>query len=226
MLTKDVMTAEVVSVAPDDDVAHVASVLLKHGISAAPVVDRTGRLQGIVSEADLMRRAECGASRSWWLSLLADKTVEFTRDLGTRARDVMTANVVTVDEDAPISSVAHLLEANGIKRAPVLRQDRLVGIVSRSDILRGLAVANAPSGDGPSVSDREIRDQVLQLIKQHTSTSLSAVSVIVVNGTVYLWGTADTAADKNAIRVAAENVAGVARVHDFLSTVPQVLQGV
>lgn len=226
MLAKDIMTTDVITVAPDEEVDHVARLLLDHRISASPVVDPDGRMLGMVSEGDLMRRAECGSSRSWWLALLADKTADFTRTLGTRARDVMTRDVVTVDEETPIAEIARILEGKSIKRVPVLRDRRLVGIVSRSDVLRALGAIEPRYDTPPSANDRQIRASILDLIKHRTTTSLQAVSVIVVNGAVYLWGTAETQSDKDAIRIAAENVVGGAQVHDFLNTLPEILRGV
>jgi CBS domain-containing protein len=135
---RDIMTTDVVTVDPDEAVGEVAQRLLAHGISASPVVDRDGRMLGIVSDADLMRRAECGGRQSWWLALLADKTARFTRDLGTRARDVMTRDVATIDEETPIADIARILEGKRITRVPVLRNGQLVGIVSRADVLRAL----------------------------------------------------------------------------------------
>jgi len=226
MLAKDIMTANVVKVKPDDEVGYVAQVLLDHRISAAPVVDQAGHLRGIVSEGDLMRRAEGSAGRSWWLDLLTDKTRDFTRMSGTRVRDVMTREVISVDEETSISEIAHILEANGIKRVPVLLDGRLVGVASRADVLRGLAAVGSRSMPLPSVDDRQVRADIVTLIGRQTSASLQAISVIVVNGVVYLWGTAESETDKDAIRVAAETIAGTTKVHDFVNTLPSVLSQV
>lgn len=226
MLADAIMTSRVVTADPDEEVAVVARRLLDNRISALPVVRHDGRLCGIVSEGDLMRRAECGRSRSWWLSLMADETADFRKTLGTRVRDVMTHDVVTVDEETPIAEIAHILEAKGIKRVPVLRGGRLVGIVSRADVLRALAAIGDRDDVSPSDDDGQIRARILALLEQRTTAALHAVSVIVVNGSVYLWGTAETQADKDAIRIAAENIAGVAKVHDFLTTLPEVLQSI
>lgn len=223
MYAKDVMTANVLTVDPDDEVRDVAQRLLDRHVSGAPVVDQSGRVVGIVSEGDLMRRAEGSGRRSWWLTLVADKTAEFTRTLGTRARDVMTREVVSVEEETPISEIARILETSRIKRAPVLRDGRLVGIVSRADLLRALVAVVPPSGMFSSADDRKIRAEILKLLGQEASASLHAVSVIVVNGVVYLWGIADTQTDKDAIRVAAENVVGTQRVHDFVNTLREIL---
>lgn len=138
----------------------------------------------------------------------------------------MTRDVITVLEEATLAEVARVLEAHRIKRVPVVRDGRLVGIVSRADVLRGLASLRSARAERPSTDDRQIRDQILALLKERSDTSTRFVSVIVVGGTVYLWGTAESERDRVAIRVAAENVAGVKAVHDFLGCLPEVLKGV
>ena len=143
MRAKDIMTANVFSVHPDTSVHDVAKLLLAKRISAAPVVDGTNRVCGIVSEGDLLRRHETGTekSRSWWTSLVSSTEVradQYVKAHGLRASDVMTPKVVTVDEDAPVSEIVDILEGQNIKRVPVMRGDRLVGIVSRSNLLQGL----------------------------------------------------------------------------------------
>lgn len=224
MLVKDVMTSSVVSVAPNETVEGVARTLLRHRISAVPVVDGD-RLVGIVSEGDLMRRyEEHGAARAWWLSLLADRTYEFLRTHGTRARDVMTREVITVSEDTNVERVAEILEARHIKWLPVVREGRLVGIVSRADILRGLAARGTAGAAAPSESDRDLRDRILRDIEKRAHAPAGSVAVIVVRGSAYLWGIAQTQQDKETIRAAAEEVVGTQKVHDFLSALPGVLR--
>jgi CBS domain-containing protein len=169
----DIMTADVVTIGPETQVSEIARLLLSHRVSAAPVVDANGDMLGMVSEGDLMRRAECGASRKWWLSLLADKTAEFVRTHGTRARDVMTRDVVAIGKEATLAEIVHTLERHGIKRVPVVESGRLVGIVSRSDILRGLATVTEAGDDasaGPD--DRLLRGRILDLIRRKTPVSL------------------------------------------------------
>lgn len=226
MQAKDIMTPDVLFVTPEVDTGRIAQLLLEHRISGVPVVDEGGRVLGIVSEGDLIRRAECDRGRSWWLSLFADPTLNFTRAYGTRARDLMSRNVVSVEEDAPLATIARLLEAHGIKRLPVIRDGTLIGIVSRADVLRGMAVVDSALDANAVGSDNELRYRILNLLKKRTAASLPSVSVIVVNGTVFLWGIAETEADKQAIRIAAENIGGVKQVHDFLSTPGGVLRGI
>jgi CBS domain-containing protein len=144
---RDVMTTEIVSVLPDTPTQVIAQLLLDKGISAVPVVDHDGAPIGMVSEGDLVGRGETDreARRDWWLAMLAEGEAlspEFLGQLRTkarRARDVMAKPVVTVEEQTPVSEIAQLLEAHRIKRVPVVRDGRMVGIVSRADLLRALA---------------------------------------------------------------------------------------
>lgn len=225
MQAKDVMTTEVVTVDPESDVTSVAKIFFDRRISAAPVVDRDGRIVGIVSEGDLIRRTECPRGRSWWLALVADTTAEFVRTHGTRAKDVMTRHIISIGEEAPLSEVARILESNNIKRVPVIKEGRLVGLVSRADILRGLAAFDRSQEAQPAAEDRDIRARILKLVKQETEASTQSVNVIVVKGQVYLWGIAETDQDRDAMRIAAENVVGAGKVHNFLNTLSEVVRG-
>lgn len=147
MKARDVMNSAVVAVKPDTPISDVAKTLRDHRISAVPVVNEAGSPLGVVSEGDLIGRdeAEREARLDWWLTLLAEGEAlnpEFlasVRSSERRARDVMTAPVVTVGEEVEIDEVARLLTAHRIKRVPVLRDDRIVGIVSRADLVGALA---------------------------------------------------------------------------------------
>lgn len=147
---RDVMTSEVVSVGPDEATHAIARLLLDRGISAVPVVTADGTPIGMVSEGDLLGRTEQDrvARREWWLRLVTER-VKMVDDFAARlaaprtARDVMTAPVVTVSEDTAVDQIARLLALHHIKRVPVLREGRIVGIVSRADLLR--AVVTAPA---------------------------------------------------------------------------------
>lgn len=157
MQAADVMTTNVITVQPDTGVREIARLLLKHRISAVPVVDTEQRARGIVSEGDLMRRAENDTDRrhSLWLEVIfstPEKAADYIKTHGRTADDVMTRDVVTVKEDTPLHEIVGLLERHHIKRAPVTRDGRLVGIVSRANLLHGLA-AKAAESAGPSSSD-------------------------------------------------------------------------
>jgi CBS domain-containing protein len=147
MKARDVMTSAVTLVGPDTPIREVAKVLCEHGISAVPVVGEAGVPIGMISEGDLIGRNEADreARRDWWLTLLAEGEMlnaDFLASLRPperRARDLMTAPVVTVGEETEVSEIARLLTAHRIKRVPVLRDGRIIGIVSRADLVRALA---------------------------------------------------------------------------------------
>ena len=216
MHAKDVMTTNVVTVGPDTDVRTIARSLIERRISAVPVVDQAGRVVGIVSEGDLMRRVEAGTERhpSWWLELLAgpeEKARDYAKLHGLTAKDVMTRPAVTVAEDAPLGEIATLLERHRIKRVPVVRDGTIVGIVSRANLLHGLVAKEA----APAVAsdDAGIREQVIAGIKAAGITE-TYVNVVVAGGIVHVWGFVGSEAEKDAIRIAAETAPGVKTVQN------------
>ena len=220
MLAKDVMTKSVISVAPETHVREVAKSLLENRISAVPVVDASGRLLGIVSEGDLMRRSETGTQRhsNWWLALFRnpdEKAIDYIKSHGVHAGDVMTKDVVTIEDDTELARIADILERHRIKRVPVLSKERLVGIVSRADLLRGLASMPAAKG-GDRKTDRELREAVEKSISE-TGADTQLVRVIVNDGVVSLWGATETGAAKQAAKVAAETVPGIRGVEDRIN---------
>jgi CBS domain-containing protein len=153
MNARDVMTSDVVSVAPGTSIRDIAQLLLRSGISAVPVVDDTGAPVGMVSEGDLVGRndADRQARRDWWLMMLAEGEAlhpDFLATLGSTqltAQDVMSAPVMTVGEDVPVAEIARILSEHHIKRVPVLRDGRMVGIVSRADLIKALASEDSES---------------------------------------------------------------------------------
>jgi CBS-domain-containing membrane protein len=230
MQAKDVMTTTVVTVPPDTRVEQIAALLLERRISGVPVVDAGGRLLGIVTEGDLMRRPEMGTERQrgWWLRFFGDereRAEEYARAHGSRADQVMTRNVVTVSEETPVREIARLLEERHIKRVPVVRDGRVVGIVSRANLLHGLAAHPDPAPLARPLDDRAIRDEVLRLLERDGWTAHSRLNVIVRNGVAELWGLVDSEEARRAIRVAVESVPGVAGVKDNLGRIPPWLWG-
>ncbi|MBB3143092.1 CBS domain-containing protein [Halomonas organivorans] len=225
MRAADVMTPHVISVSPDSEVREIASLLIEHGISAVPVVDEREHLLGIVSEGDLIRRLGEEEPRSWWLRLFAagDQAADYVRTHGRLAREIMTPNPVTVEEDEPLHRIAALLERRRIKRVPVLRDGRLVGIVSRSNLLRGFSVAE-PSA-APTGGDRAIRDAILEEVDRHTGVMVERLNIIVADGRVQLWGLVDSQEQRLAVQVAAENAAGVRSVENNLGFMPRGMGG-
>lgn len=223
MLAKDVMTSPVTTVGPDTPVAEVAALLLERHISAVPVVEADGRLIGIVSEGDLMRRSESGTERrhAWWLALFSDPRAdarEYVKSHGLRARDVMSRELVTVGEDAPIDRIADLLEEHGIKRVPVVSAGKVLGIVSRANLLQAL-VARPRAGAVPA-DDRALREKVKQALEETGARSLY-VNVVVADGVVHLWGLAYTEEEREAMRIAAEGVSGAKEVQVRINLLPR-----
>jgi CBS domain-containing protein len=223
MQAKDVMTTPVVTVTPDTPVAEVARTLLERRISGVPVVDAGGRLVGIVTEGDLLRRPELGTERhrGWWLRLFGDqlKAAEvYAKSHGTRAEEVMTRNVVSVAEDTSLGDIAQLLESHRIKRVPVLREGQLVGIVSRANLLHALAAGSAKAAP-VRVDDRTLRAEIVRRLDRAEWVTHGPMNVIVTEGVVELWGFVESEAEQNALRVAVENVPGVVAVKTHFGTV-------
>lgn len=226
MQAKDVMTTQVVTVSPDTPVADIAKRLIERRISAVPVVEDDGRLIGIVSEGDLMRRPESGGERhrSWWLPLVAEPETqarEYVKSHGARAREVMTRDVVTVGEDASLEEIATLLEKHRIKRVPVLRAGKVVGIVSRANLLQGIVAQQ--HGQQPSTDDRALREKVSEALNA-TGARSQFINAVVSAGVVHLWGATYSEAERDAIHVAAANVVGVKGVEEHIGVFPQIVR--
>lgn len=217
MQAKDIMTRKVITVTEASSVIDVATTLLEHGISAVPVVDASGSLLGIVSEGDLMHRAEAGTirRRSWWLSLFTDRdaeAAEFVKQHSRRVSDIMTRDVVTASPETPIGGIAEMLDSHRIKRVPIVDDGKLVGIVSRANLVQAMMRQPAPR-EGPGITDSEIQEQILARLKSEP-WSPAWLNVRVENGVVDLWGAASSQAQKKAARLAAELTPGVVRVED------------
>ena len=225
MRAADVMTKDVISVEANTEVRDIAKLLLKNRISAVPVIDSDETLLGIVSEGDLVRRHEIDTEKrhSWWLEVLMsqqEKADEFIKAHGRKARDVMTSRVVSVEEDSPLHEIARLLEQNHIKRVPVTRSGKLVGIVSRANLIQGLAVQGTEIIDSNSSNDQSIREILLKSLSEVVAAK--AINVIVTDGVVELWGIVNSTTEKKAAEVSAENVPGVKSVENNLGILPVV----
>jgi CBS domain-containing protein len=215
MEARDVMTTPVTCVEADTTVEEAARLLLERRISAVPVVDASGRLQGIVSEGDLIRhtKAAPGRSRSWWLSLFVDDVQvaeDYAKSHGLTASDVMTRTVVSATESTPLDKIATLLERHRIKRVPIVRRGKVVGIVSRANLLHGL-VAQKGTVRRTVVKDRDIRARIMKELDQ-AGLDVRYLNVVVMNGAVELWGLVEAEAQKRALSIAARSTAGVKRV--------------
>lgn len=229
MNASDVMTVRVVTIEPDATVQTAAKLMLERGISALPVVDKAGKLIGIISEGDLVRRAETGTERksSWWLNVVsgADQLAyDFVKAHGTRVSDVMTREVVVAKPDTSLRDVARLLESNRIKRVPVVEGDMVVGVVSRANLLQALASAKPRTG-GVQPSDSELRDIIIDRIAAQPWSHPSLLNPIVTDGVVDLWGMVLTSTEQDAVRVLVEETPGVRGVNSHLA-VRQIPSGI
>lgn len=214
----DVMTHRVISVNPETPVRQIAMLLFEHRISGVPVVEK-GRLVGMISEADLLHRHEIGTDRigqgaAWWRRLFAlDSAMEdYIRSHAVRARDLMSRKVVSVEEDTPLADIATLLETRGIKRVPVLRRGKLVGIVSRSNLVGALAGARPQAAT--EWTDAGIRRRLLDELNRQSWWEDASSNVVVDDGVVHYSGLIHSDQERKAARVAAEGLAGVRRVED------------
>jgi CBS domain-containing protein len=228
MKAADVMVSNVITVGPDATVQEIAHILLKHRISGVPVTGAKGELLGFVSEGDMMRRPEAGTERrySWWLAMLTSSqglASEYIKSHSRKVVDVMTRRVVTATPDTPIGDIATLLEKHSIKRVPIVADGKVVGIVSRANLLQALAsFKNVPPGG--TTDDASIRAELVSKLANEPWTKPSFMNLIVHDGTVDLWGVVDSQTEKKAVRVLVESTQGVRAVNDNL-IIPSAMSG-
>ena len=216
MKATDVMTSHVVSVAPDDSVLKCVRLMLEYRISGLPVIDAKGNLAGIVTEGDFLRRAEAGTERKRprWLEFFAGRgrlADEYVHSHGRKVSEVMTPGPVTITENTPVEEVVHLMEQRRIKRLPVVRGTKVVGIVSRANLLHALAAVGREAAP-PVKDDETIRARIVADIAKQPWAPSYVVDVIVRNGVVELWGAVTIDNQREAVAVLAENVPGVKQV--------------
>jgi CBS domain-containing protein len=228
MKAADVMVSNVVTVDTTASIADVATILIRNRISGVPVIDEKGSLAGIVSEGDLLRRPEADTyvRRSWWLELLTPTetlAADFVKTHSRKVTDVMTRDVITAAPDTPLSDIAGLLERHHIKRVPIVDKGKVVGIVSRANLLQALATLKGKAAI--TEDDKTIRDRVEAQLEAKPWARRSMVNVIVHDGTVELWGIVESQEEKRAVRVLAEVTPGVTVVNDNLA-VQRIMSGV
>lgn len=223
MHAREIMTSGLITIGPEASVSDAARLMVENRVSALPVVDGAGKLVGIVSEGDLMRRVETGTEkrRPWWLAIVAgDEKLarDFAKAHGQQINDVMSRDVVTAAPDWSIDKIARTLEERHIKRVVIVENGKPSGIVSRADLLRALATRPAPAA-APSVADQALRNAVIEALtrKEWSGGAMAPVTVIVESGVVHLWGMTTSTAVRDAMRIAAQEVAGVKRVENHLT---------
>jgi CBS domain-containing protein len=218
MRVKDVMTPNVICIGSDEPILKAVRLMLQNRISGLPVVDKEGRLVGIVTEGDFLRRGELGTQRHRpkWLEFIVGPgklAQEYAQTSGRKVEDVMTPEPRTIGEDEPLEAVVEMMERRRIKRIPVTRDRRIVGIISRANLMHALA-SLARDVSAPAGGDSAIRDNIMALIaKQDWAPH---INVIVKDGVAELHGCVTDDRERAGLVVAAENVAGVKRVVDHL----------
>jgi CBS domain-containing protein len=219
MRAHQIMTREVITVSPDTTVTDAAAKMLGNHISGLPVVNDAGKLVGIVSDGDFVRRSEIGTQRkrTRWLQFLVGpgkQATEFVRASGRRVEEVMTPDPITASEDTTLESLVETMEKNNIKRVPIMQFGRMTGMVTRTNLLRAVAQLAREVPD-PTADDDHIRERVTRAIEQNDWRPLG-LQVTVHDGVVHLHGIITDYRWRDAAVVAAENVSGVKQVHDHL----------
>jgi len=223
MQARDVMTSTVITVTPETTVRELAQLLVRHRISAAPVVDDDQHVIGMVSEGDLLHRSETDTDikpgrQSWWLKMIgADGAADYVKANARTVGEIMSREPVCVTEDTALAEIASVLESHHIKRVPVLRGGRLAGIVSRSNLVQALASAAVEAAAPASASEKDIRAMLMGELAGH-GWAFPGRNIVVRDGVVHLWGTVWSSDQLDAMRIAAERTPGVKRVEDH--TIP------
>ena len=223
MKASDIMTPDVISADPNATVLQAARYMLQHHISGLPVIDKSGALVGILSEGDFLRRRETYTDRrpSRWLEFLMGPgklAAEYTHTHGSKVSEVMTTKVHAIIEDTPLEKIVELMERYRIKRVPVLREKKVVGIVTRANLMHAM-VSLARGESKAMTSDAAIRQKLLAELKREKWALASMINVVVHEGVVELWGMIVDDRQREALVVAAENIPGVRDVKDHLTWV-------
>jgi len=219
MRAHQIMTRPVITVAPETLIVEAANIMLQRHISGLPVVSSAGHLVGIISEGDFIRRSEIGTQRRrgrFMKFILGSgkEATDFVHEHGRKIAEIMTPDPLTIDEDTDLEKIVELMEKNGVKRLPVMRGDKLVGIVSRSNLLQAVASLAREIPD-PTADDDHIRNRVIDTLEKNIWCPFG-LSVTVRDGIVHLSGVITEERSRQAAIVCAENVTGVKKVHDHL----------
>ena len=206
MRAADIMSSRVISVTPTAPVRTAIRVMLLNRVSGLPVIDEAGQLAGIVSEGDFLRRGEIGTERRRpdWLEFLIGPgrlADEYVHTHGRRVADVMTSDVVTVGPESPLADIADLMERKRIKQLPVVEKGRVIGMVTRNNLLQGIVALN--TGAQKPADDELLRTRVLSEIHRLPWTPWASLNVVVHNGAAHLWGTILDERQRRAMCVAA-----------------------
>jgi CBS domain-containing protein len=220
MKTAEVMTRKVLTVGPDDTLSDAIQLMLQNRVSGLPVVGSQGELIGMLTEGDLLRRAESHTERQRprWLEFLVGPgklADEYVHTHSRRVGDVMTSGVMTAAPNTPLEDVVSMMEKHRIKRLPVLDDGRLVGIVSRANLLQALAII---AHDIPEAAptDEQIRAQLWDELQKFDWTPRAFLNIVVRDSVVHLYGSVTDGRESYALKVAAQNIPGVKSVCSYL----------
>jgi CBS domain-containing protein len=224
MKASDIMTRDVVTVKPETSVREIAELMTQHRISGLPVVNAGGRVVGILSESDLLHRAETGTEkrRKWWMRAFIDTDQlarEYAASHARNAGDIMSKDVVSVDADMELGDVAELLDRKKLKRLPVTQNGQLAGMITRGDLVRALTVRLREAAASPGVSE-DLARSIRSRMQRETWLDTALVSVSVDGGEVELAGLVASHDQRRALRLLVEDTPGVKRVDDKLSIKP------
>ena len=219
MRAHQIMTRPVISVTPETTIVEAATTMLQRHISGLPVVDAAGKLVGIVSEGDFIRRSELGTQRKRgrFLTFIlgpGQTATDFVHEHGRKVAEVMTPKPFTITEDTRLEEIVALMEKNHVKRLPVVRGDSVVGIVSRANLLQAVASLAREIAD-PTADDDHIRNRIIDALHKNEWCP-QGLNIVVRDGIVHLGGIITDERSRQASIVAAENVTGVNKVHDHL----------
>jgi CBS domain-containing protein len=219
MRAHQIMTRPVITVAPETPIVEAAKTMLQRHVSGLPVVNKSGQLVGIISEGDFIRRSEIGTQRKRgrFLKFIlgsGKEAADFVHEHGRKISEIMTPNPLTIDEETELEKIVELMEKNDVKRLPVMRGDKLVGIVSRSNLLQAVASLAREIPD-PTADDDHIRNRIIDTLEKNDWCPFG-LGVTVRDGIVHLSGVITEERSRQAAIVGAENVAGVKKVHDHL----------
>ena len=226
MKASDVMTRNVIPIERSASLSKAIHLMLDNRVSGLPVLDDEGKVVGILTEGDLLRRGETATDRQrprWLEMLMGPRRIaeEYVKSHGRKVEDVMTRDVVSVGELASLGEIAELMETKRIKRVPVVHDGKIVGIVSRADLLQVLASGGAANASEDS--DRLIRDRLLADLRRQEWASPVESNVVVSDGVVHFWGTVGSEEERRALRVVAENIPGVRGIEDHTIAGPRYL---
>jgi CBS domain-containing protein len=227
MNAEEAMTKDVVTVGPQTTVGAIADLLVRHRISAVPVVSDDKRVVGIVSQTDLGHRSETGTEkqRKWWLDMFADadaKAREYIKSHGVKAQDVMSRIVVSVSSKAGLSEVADVLDSHRIRQVPVIDDGKLVGMISRADLVRKLAEVKV-TAPARRPNSGALQKAIWSEIRAQPWLRSAYVNLAVKDGVVEIYGAVDSEEQRHALRVLVEGVSGVSEVQDKVTLLPKTM---